>query len=452
MADCAITARQTVAKSIKDLVVGALRPFITAEKGKFSKAQVTKARNQHDRLLAETHNPIDPANGMSGLLSTTANPVRDIQSSVHVTDTEVLQDPTNQIDEQEAAQKRADELNLQNFHVLGAKQGSGEGLETIFGKNNVRDMYNPNGTKKGIDEYHLHQLWQNIVRNATPLSYDDKTKLIQSYAGQRYNFKHSFQQNYDLQEELRVDIEANDVILSKSIIVANLMSNMERASTETWGASYLTHFRTLRATIEADGYIQEQETIDMILRAAREADNLRNFELAPDEGEMANNIEDLIALAAREPASRPARPARGNQSQRNQAQGQSQGNQAQGQSQGNQAQGGRQRRGRSRSRFNRRPEVADYRDHPCKHCKKHKRTLLHPNINEDKCFYNKKYKGWRPSAVINDLNAYYGINLEFKGRNEFPISQGGYVPDAQFNGSANAVDDASIHSSWSDQS
>ena len=313
----------------------------------------------------------------------------------------------------------------------------------------MRVVYNPNGTKKGIDDYHLHQLWQGIVRNATPLSYDDKVKLVQSYVGLRYNFKHSFQQNYDSQEELHVDLEANDVTLSTSTIVANLMSDVERALTTTWGASYLTHFCTLRAAIKTDGYTQDQATINMILDATMEANNVRNFELAPEEGdEMANSIEDLIALAAREPAPRTARPARESLSQGNQDQG--------GEPTGSSA-NNRQRRGRSRSRFNRRyhgPQFTDHRDHPCKHCKKHKRTLLHSNISEDKCFYNKKYNGWRPSAVINDFNTYYNINLKYKGRHEFLMSQGGFVPDAQFNRSANAVqdDDASIHSGCSDQS
>ena len=49
----------------------------------------------------------------------------------------------------------------------------------------------------------------------------------------------------------------------------------------------------------------------------------------------------------------------------------------------------------------------------CPHCKKFNRRRPHPNVPKEKCFWNKKYKGWRPSTVCNELE------IDFKPQRKF---------------------------------
>jgi hypothetical protein len=59
----------------------------------------------------------------------------------------------------------------------------------------------------------------------------------------------------------------------------------------------------------------------------------------------------------------------------------------------------------------------------CPHCKKFNQRHPHPNVLKDKCFWNKKYKGWRPRTVCDKLE------VEFKPRSKFTAELGGYPED-----------------------
>jgi len=55
----------------------------------------------------------------------------------------------------------------------------------------------------------------------------------------------------------------------------------------------------------------------------------------------------------------------------------------------------------------------------CKHCKEERPYAgIH---EEDKCFYNKKYKGWRPSKICKELG------IKFKRRQEYSSDMGGFA-------------------------
>jgi hypothetical protein len=43
---------------------------------------------------------------------------------------------------------------------------------------------------------------------------------------------------------------------------------------------------------------------------------------------------------------------------------------------------------------------------------------------EEKCFYNKKYKGWHPSKICKELD------IKFKRRHEYSSDMGGFVSSA----------------------
>jgi hypothetical protein len=48
----------------------------------------------------------------------------------------------------------------------------------------------------------------------------------------------------------------------------------------------------------------------------------------------------------------------------------------------------------------------------------------HPRINEDKCFWNKKYKGYRAKWIFDE------IELKYKPRHRFAADMGGYQEDS----------------------
>jgi hypothetical protein len=74
-----------------------------------------------------------------------------------------------------------------------------------------------------------------------------------------------------------------------------------------------------------------------------------------------------------------------------------------------------QLRGRSKSTDRR-------KKNKCKHCKD--ACLYAGKHDVDKCFYNKKYKGWRPSKICKELG------VTFKHRHEFMSDMGGFTSSA----------------------
>jgi len=56
--------------------------------------------------------------------------------------------------------------------------------------------------------------------------------------------------------------------------------------------------------------------------------------------------------------------------------------------------------------------VADARDNPCRHCAREGRYVVHEGIPEDRCFWNREYKGFRPEGVCEEM----GINFRSRQR------------------------------------
>ena len=79
-------------------------------------------------------------------------------------------------------------------------------------------------------------------------------------------------------------------------------------------------------------------------------------------------------------------------------------------------------RGRSSSR--RPSDEQSTEANPCKHCRKHGRHLRHPKVPSSQCFWNTKYKGFRPLYICQKLKR------RFKPRADFPAALGGYPSDS----------------------
>ena len=60
------------------------------------------------------------------------------------------------------------------------------------------------------------------------------------------------------------------------------------------------------------------------------------------------------------------------------------------------------------------------KNNECPYRKKFNLCRPHPSEPKDKCFWNKKYKGWRPRTVCNELE------IDFKPRSKFTAKLGGY--------------------------
>jgi hypothetical protein len=63
--------------------------------------------------------------------------------------------------------------------------------------------------------------------------------------------------------------------------------------------------------------------------------------------------------------------------------------------------------GRKKSKSKSRPTELTADNNPCKHCRRHGRRSRHPTVDSANCFWNNRYKGWRPRYVCRQLDMAY---------------------------------------------
>ena len=71
-------------------------------------------------------------------------------------------------------------------------------------------------------------------------------------------------------------------------------------------------------------------------------------------------------------------------------------------------------RGQSKSRKRRDDSPANWESNPCKHCRKNKRHAVHSHVPTDRCFWNLKYKGWRPESICTRMKTRYRDRSKFR--------------------------------------
>jgi hypothetical protein len=86
--------------------------------------------------------------------------------------------------------------------------------------------------------------------------------------------------------------------------------------------------------------------------------------------------------------------------------------------------GTRNRNNRSKSRDSRTSGSSKSVNKDCPHCTKYKRRRKHPNVPNDRCFWNKEYKGYRAKWICDEMD------LKYAGRHKFLSDMGGYPSDS----------------------
>jgi len=97
-------------------------------------------------------------------------------------------------------------------------------------------------------------------------------------------------------------------------------------------------------------------------------------------------------------------------------------------------------RSKHRSQSRGRSKLTDDRKakNKCKHCKEDRSHA--GKHDKDKCFYNKKYKGWHPSKICKELG------VKFKRRHEYSSGMGGFASSISGDSSSGSDSDSGITS------
>eukprot|EP00956_Cyclotella_meneghiniana_P038421 scaffold154279_cov36-Cyclotella_meneghiniana.AAC.1 len=178
-------------------------------------------------------------------------------------------------------------------------------------------------------------------------------------------------------------------------ITLTLLANIDYATHHDWGRELRPAMQEIRKRYKYNHTHNAISLADILSKQAA-ADVIRTLSDAPEPTtESANAVKDTVSLDSstntRQRSSRSKSRDRGNNGQ-----------------------------GRSKSR-----DKAKGINNDCPGCKEFKRRKRHPNINNAKCFWNKKYKGFRPAWICQEME------IPYKGRHKFSSDMGGYPSDSE---------------------
>ena len=392
-----------------------------------------------EREMRGMYNPLEPGKGMEGLLSATPTLLNSIKSNDFFTPERILKEKRDEaqaisqqtgtttlptITSRSDAQDEADPRNSYYQAVIGVKEGVQEAIVAKVGKD-VTDpvLRDINGQDyKSIDEYTLDQLKQAVIAGADRPNTPDVLKQLLAVINFVFDFRKKVSHNVEILNVMAAKLQSYGITVDAATRVLTISANIENAMQHDWGRELRPAMQTIRQKY-AYNHKHDDASLQDILTILAGADSVRILREAPEPSnyESAKAVSDSYALlqqmlqqttpdyeeqafAANSSGSESDESSTRDRKQRKKS---------------TRHDRSRYRSNRGRSRSRGRDE--DRELNKCKHCKEFRQYSQEHDA--DRCFYNKKFKGWRPSKVCME------IGVTYRGKGAFTKAMGGWLSD-----------------------
>jgi len=242
----------------------------------------------------------------------------------------------------------------------------------------------------------------------------DILKQIVTTTTMQFDFRKKVMDNVALQKIMINKAMAFRVTVDVSLLVVNLEANMEYAQSHEWGREFRVSGLAIRNKYPDYSHSHDQTSYDNMVQEYVAADRVRVLREAPAPSEeQANQVGAFSGqLAALQYAfddyeeSAFSVDEDSGRSKKKESKKTKKDDRSRSKS-----------KHRSKSRWRSKLTKPERRvKNKCKHCKEER---PYAGIHEvEKCFYNKKYKGWQPSKI------YKKMGVTFKRQQEFPLDMG----------------------------
>lgn len=315
------------------------------------------------------------------------------------------------------ANDEAERFNEMVQAVMGAKEGIAEAFTEMLGRR-ITDpiLRTDDGTHKSLDEWEVHELFTQLHAGAERQRAGDVLAGAVAALQWRFDHRRHYSENVVNLRAALAKLKRSGVEIGEDVVATIILADAETASKERWGREIANALDTIRG-VYAHNHVHNATSVRAILVELARADAIRSLKAAPapvDE-ELAHAVvqqlifdddtsDDETAFAAEgydSDSSGDTKATRSTKSTRSSMRSK------------DKARGGKDKaRGR---------DEQTAANNPCRHCKKHGRRNRHPKVVSSKCFWNKKYKGFRPRYVCRKLD------IKYKSRDHFASNMGGYA-------------------------
>eukprot|EP00804_Cyclotella_cryptica_P000999 CCRYP_012348-RA/>CCRYP_012348-RA protein AED:0.11 eAED:0.11 QI:0/0/0/1/1/1/3/0/1327 len=219
---------------------------------------------------------------------------------------------------------------------------------------------------------------------------------------------------------------AYSITVDDSQLALVLLANIDSASSHDWGREFCPTLQTIRCRF-AYNHAHNATTVAAILKELAGADGVRKLNDAPAPTGTANAVSNQVSLLTQllqqqhdasntehtKAASAVQTDSDSSTKHNNRQRDRGRDNER------NNRRGGRRGGQRGTQRSNSR-----HPPNPCPHCKKFARRKPHPKTPEDRCFWNKRYKGYRGKWICDEMEMVY------VPRHKFAADMGGYPSES----------------------
>ena len=432
MAEACYTARATTKQQVLDGINKLT--LQTNEHGQYTLDAILLIQKGIQRVLVSQFNPSDPGKGMVKLLNDGDNIFTQVQLTDSITAGSVLKSAKKRADElstttgktilltfntQTEAQEEADQLNVINHSVIGAKEGIVEAVSKLV-SSDIADaiLRTVEGSDfKSIDDFTLYEEMKVAIDGAEQPTTNDVLEQLIKVINHQFDFCKKVSVNMELMQSNVALMATYIIVIGIPQLTLTLLANIETATKSNYGREFCSAMHVIRKKY-AYNHVHDATSLQTILTELAGADGVRALQDAPAPNagtahSVANSVSFLNSMMLNSDTySEYTESAYGASSDS----------------------GSSEERRKSRKREHKKPKKAKARekkkkekdkdDEPtkntCPHFKKYHRKMPH-RFEPDKCMWNKKYKGYRFKSIYDELE------VDFKPRIKFLAELGGYA-------------------------
>jgi hypothetical protein len=206
-------------------------------------------------VLVSQFNPSDPGKGMVKLLDNGNNTLTQVQSTNAITAGFVLKSAKKLTDElstatgktvlptfttRTEAQEEADQLNIINQSVIGAKEGVVEEVSKLVGSN-ITDaiLRTANGSDhKSIDAFTLYNVMKVAIDGANQPSTNDVLEQLLKVINHTFDFCKNVSVNMELMQPNAAQMATYGIVIGIPQLTLTLLANIKMAIKSDYGRKF----------------------------------------------------------------------------------------------------------------------------------------------------------------------------------------------------------------------
>jgi hypothetical protein len=319
---------------------------------------------------------------------------------------------------QTEAQEEANQLNVINQSVIGAKEGVIKAVSKLVGSDITNAILRTadGSNHKSINNFMLYDVMKVAINRADRPSTNDVLEQLLEVIKHTFDFCKKVSVNMELMQSNAAQMATYGIVIGIPQLTLTLLANIKMATKSDYGRKFCSAIHAIRKKYTYN-HMHDATSLQTILTELAGANGVRALKAAPAPNagtahSVANSVSFLNSMMNIDSKSNYTESAYGASSDS----------------------GSSEERRKLRKRENKKAKKSkshgkkkkekakddEPKKNTCPHCKKYHRKKSH-RVETEKCMWNKKYKGYRFKLICNELK------VDFKPRSKFTADLGGYA-------------------------